>query len=133
MTLNDFMEVVRDTNRRAEDILDTANKEYARDDDKFNNFHVTAMILSNMNPRLKDIRAEDIALIFMLKHLFSVTKGVSLREGMEGRYLDLLNYIHLHHGITLDAQQQTDELHELENARQYAEAAVALSEENTGE
>ena len=102
------MDVVRELNTEAEDTLDTANKEYATDDDKFNNFHITANILREMNPRLAQIEAEDVAFIFMMKHLFSICKGVSLREDMRGRFKDCLNYIHLIHGLHVDKQKSVN-------------------------
>lgn len=105
MNLKDFMILVRDLNAEAEDTLDVANKEYATEESKFNNFELTASILREMNPRLKDIQPEDIAFIFMMKHLFSIAAGVSLREDMRGRYKDCLNYIHLHHGIWYEKKE----------------------------
>lgn len=106
MNLKDFMVLVKELNAEAEDTLDVANKEYATEESKFNNFALTASIISEMNPRLKDIQAEDIALIFMMKHLFSIAAGVSLREDMRGRYKDCLNYIHLHHGIWHEKREE---------------------------
>ena len=105
MNLKEFMVLVKGLNAEAEDTLDVANKEYATEESKFNNFELTAAILREMNPRLKDIEPEDIALIFMMKHLFSIAAGVSLREDMRGRYKDCLNYIHLHHGIWHEKRQ----------------------------
>ena len=107
MNLKDFMVLVKDLNAEAEDTLDVANKEYATEESKFNNFELTANIIREMNPRLKQIQAEDVALIFMMKHLFSIAAGVSLREDMRGRYKDCLNYIHLHHGIYQEKRQQS--------------------------
>jgi hypothetical protein len=109
MNLKDFMVIVKGLNEEAEDTLDVANSEYATDESKFNNFEITANILRAMNPRLSQIQPEDVALIFMMKHLFSIAKGVSLREDMRGRYKDCLNYIHLHHGIWNEKKQQSDE------------------------
>lgn len=110
MNLDDFMDLVREMNRDAEETLDTANKEYARDDDKFNNFEITAYILREVKPSLKNIQAEDIAFIFMMKHLFSIVKGVSLREDMRGRFKDCINYIHLIHGIHVDKKNAAEQL-----------------------
>jgi hypothetical protein len=115
MNLKDFMELVRELNKEAEKTLDTANSEYATNDSKFNNFEVTAQILRAMCPRLSEIQPEDIALIFMMKHLFSIAKGVSLREDMRGRYKDCLNYIHLHHGIWMENQDTSTSLGAVEN------------------
>lgn len=105
MNLTDFMSLVKQMNDDCEETLDQANKEYARDDDKFNNFEITAYILRNINPRLSEIQAEDIAFIFMMKHLFSIAKGVSIREEMYGRFKDCINYIHLIHGIHADRRE----------------------------
>jgi hypothetical protein len=110
MNLLDFMDHVQKMNKECEETLGTANKEYARDDDKFNNFEVTAYILRQINPRLAEIRSEDIAFIFMMKHLFSIAKGVSLREPMRGRFKDCHNYLHLIHGIHEDMKDSHEKL-----------------------
>lgn len=102
------MTLVEEMNDECEQTLDQANREYATDVDKFNNFHVTAFILREINPRLKDIQAEDIAFIFMVKHLFSIAKGVSIREDMRGRFKDCINYIHLIHGIHVDKKEDIE-------------------------
>ena len=119
MNLKDFMHLVKSLNEEAEDTLDVANSEYATDESKFNNFEITASICRGLNERLSQIQAEDIALIFMMKHLFSIAKGVSLREDMRGRYKDCLNYIHLHHGIWHErkeaAKLMEDSINELED------------------
>lgn len=109
MNLQDFMGLVKELNLEAEDTLDIANSEYATNESKFNNFELTATVVRGMNERLANIQAEDIALIFMMKHLFSIAKGVSLREDMRGRYKDCLNYIHLHHGIWHEKKEAAKE------------------------
>ena len=111
------MILVKELNTEAEDTLDVANKEYATEESKFNNFELTASILREMNPRLKEIQPEDIALIFMMKHLFSIAAGISLREDMRGRYKDCLNYIHLHHGIYQEKRQQTQKVEIFEQVK----------------
>ena len=100
MNLADFIDVVDGLFAECRDTLNVANNEYATEVNKFNNFHVTAMICREMNPRLKDIEGEDIAFIFLMKHLFSIAAGISIREPMRGRYKDLINYIFIHFGIT---------------------------------
>ena len=78
------------TEKRSE-ILIQANKEYAADDNKFENFELLAQIM-RLNPRLKEILPEDIGMIYRLKHIIAQIKDVSIREGMEGRIIDDLNY-----------------------------------------
>lgn len=106
MNLKQFGELVKDMNHQCEQTLIEANLEYATDEDKFNNFHVTAFVLREINPRLKEIQPEDIAFIFMMKHLFSIAKGVSIREDMTGRFKDCINYLHLIHGIHSDKSEE---------------------------
>lgn len=113
MDLQTFMTFVRETNKRCEETLRTANREYATEEDKFSNFHVTASILREINPRLKEIKSEDIAFIFMMKHLFSIAKGISLRESLQGRFDDCHNYLHLIHGIHVDKKpEEIQAIHE---------------------
>lgn len=73
------------------EILTQANQEYGADDNKFENFELLAMLM-RLNPRLKEILPEDVGWIFRLKHIIAQIKNVSIREGMEGRIIDDLNY-----------------------------------------
>ena len=109
MNLQDFMEKVRELDEISHGILFTANDEYSKKENLFSNFEVTAMIVREINPRLQDIRSEDIALVFAIKHFISIGKEVTKREPMENRYADLINYIRLHYGLYLQGNETGEE------------------------
>lgn len=104
MTLQDFLALVDEFDAKCYDTLNVANQEYAHADEKFSNFHTIATLLRCI-PRLKSIEPQDVAMVFMMKHLISIMGGVSLREDMSGRYVDVVNYLKLHYGIHLEAQK----------------------------
>jgi hypothetical protein len=99
MNLKEFIELIQKFDEKSLEIMGIANIEYANDSNKFSNFDITAAILREINPRLAEMRPEDVALVFLIKHLLTIAKGESLREDMEGRYHDEVNYTKLHYGM----------------------------------
>lgn len=73
------------------DIMYKADAEYATPQDKFANFKAQAL-MENRTP-------EQVAITFMLKHVRSLVNGVSIREPMEGRICDIINYVLLIGGM----------------------------------
>lgn len=90
-------------------IMEQANAEYASDADKFENFKTIAAFLGTVNPRLAQLQPEDVALIYFMKHLSSIIKGISNRESMDGRYADAINYLLLHRGIVGERERDKPE------------------------
>lgn len=103
MNLKDFLSLIDAFDTKCYDTLAIANKEYAHEDEKFNNFMTIAGLL-RCNPRLKEIQPQDVALVFLMKHLVSIMGGVSIREDMSGRYVDVCNYLKLHYGMHIESQ-----------------------------
>lgn len=99
MTQAEFMAFFRRLTAECGGIMEQANQEYASDEEKFDNFVGIAEFFKRFNPRLKDITPHDVAGIYFLKHFISITKGISKREGMEGRYKDAINYQYLMAGM----------------------------------
>lgn len=71
---------------------EVAAKEYATDGDFAFNFKTISNWLQS-NPRLKECQPVDVAAVYMAKHLFSIIRGVSLREDLTGRFTDVHNYL----------------------------------------
>lgn len=92
MTEKDFNVWSRALTDQAFEIMAKANQEYASEEGKFDNFQGIAEFCRRFNPRLKDITPQDVAWVYALKHIISVMKGISLREDLEGRVIDILNY-----------------------------------------
>ncbi len=105
MNLQDFMGLIERFDDTCNTTLGIANKEYALEEEKFNNFKTIATIL-RCTPRLKDIEPQDVALVFLMKHLISIMGGISIREDMRGRYVDVVNYMKLHYGMHVEASQK---------------------------
>lgn len=108
MTYQDFAKLIEQFDKDCNATLQVANKEYANEDEKFNNFQVIATLLRLTSPRLRAIRPQDIALVFLMKHLISIVGEVSIREDMVGRYMDVANYIKLHYGMHIEGQSKKD-------------------------
>lgn len=89
---DEFLDYVSKTINKCYEILQQAKQEYASDDERFSNFIRTANELKR-NPRLKNIKGQDIGIIFLKKHLDSIFSGISLREDMQGRIVDAINYL----------------------------------------
>lgn len=62
-----------------------ANQEYGSDSDVLSHFKVAAEILLTTPQR--------ILCTHLVKHIVSISRGVSLREAMYGRILDAINYL----------------------------------------
>ena len=73
--------------RQAYAVLMNAEKEYASCSDSLENFHTVATMLS--------LPSRTVACVYLMKHVNSICKGVSLREGMRGRIVDAMNYLRL--------------------------------------
>jgi len=68
-------------------ILTDASKEYSSEVDRLDNFkRLGAMV---------GITPYQVACVFLLKHIDSITRNVSIREPMMGRFQDAANYIKL--------------------------------------
>lgn len=87
-----FLDYVNNTFEKCHKILQQAMQEYANEDERFSNFIRTANELKR-NPRLKDIKGRDIGVIFLKKHLDSIISGISIREDIQGRIVDAINYL----------------------------------------
>jgi hypothetical protein len=68
-------------------VLTEARQEYASDHDIFAGFCKIAEVCE-LTPR-------QVIVVLMTKHLLAIEKGVSLRESMRGRYIDVMNYLRL--------------------------------------
>lgn len=117
-----FIELCKDLDEKNYSIMEQASKEYANDTDKFANFKGIADFCKTFIPRLKDITPADVAFIYMMKHLISIMKGVSIRESMEGRHTDFQNYAKLLYGLWHEAAHE-DAPVEPQEARQPVLAA----------
>lgn len=130
-TLADFMAKVEERNREGEDILRIANDEYAENESKFNNFEVTAQIMCLLFPELAPVyKPIHSAAGFMIKHMISTCKGVSIREPMSGRFTDLRNYWHLIEGLTdeMGEDKKTAEQEEIFRQQRRENALAVLDE-----
>ena len=94
MNLAEFMKFREELNSNAEHVLVEADQEYAHELDKFYNFKEIAALLQN-----ERIGPYEVACIYFLKHVFSIVRGVSNREEMEGRFIDARNYTDLMAGL----------------------------------
>jgi hypothetical protein len=68
-------------------ILQDAEREYAAPDDRFQNFVAIGRIMG--------VTPHQVAGVYLMKHICAIIKGVSLREDMQGRYVDAMNYLRL--------------------------------------
>lgn len=80
-------------------IMEMADGEYASAADKFANFKWQA--------EAEGRTPEQVAITFLLKHIRSLVRGISIREPMEGRICDIINYVLLIHGMRLEAERDT--------------------------
>ena len=80
--------------------MDRADKEYATEDDKLSNFKRQA--------EMQGIEPLQVAVTFFLKHVFSIARGVSLREPMSGRIYDAINYLHLINALMLEVGDEAE-------------------------
>ena len=78
--------------------LTKAQKEYASGSDPFENFEVLGRVLG-LPPR-------KVLAVYLLKHVVSLVKGVSLREPLRGRIIDAIGYLKLL--AYMDYLEQTD-------------------------
>lgn len=96
---DEFAVFSQEIDQRSNKILVEANKEYASDEDKLENFKMLALLLKAYRPHLKDVSldilAEDVAWVYRLKHVIAQMKDVSVREDMLGRTIDDINYAKL--------------------------------------
>ena len=67
--------------------LKKAQEEYASCDNPFENFEVVGKILG-ISPR-------EVLAVYLLKHVISLVRGVSLREPLRGRVIDAIGYLKL--------------------------------------
>jgi hypothetical protein len=107
MTFDEFMEYCRSLDKQSEMTLLAANMEYATDENKFENFEGIADFMRRFNPRLSQITAVDVAMIYKLKHDISMMRG-SIREPMQNRVLDSLNYTKLIGGMLYEAEKHKE-------------------------
>ena len=80
-------------------IMERADLEYASDDDKFANFKWQA--------DAEGRTPEQVAITFFLKHVRALSRGVSIREPMEGRICDIINYALLIAGMRREQEEST--------------------------
>ena len=82
------------------DIMRAADAEYASETDKFANFKWQAEV-EGRTP-------EQVAITFLLKHVRALVRGISIREPMEGRICDIINYALLIAGIRAEEEPTTE-------------------------
>jgi hypothetical protein len=75
-----------------------AQEEYASSSNPFENFEVLGRLLG-ISPR-------QVLAVYLLKHVVSLVKGVSLREALRGRVIDAIGYLKLL--AYMDYLEQTD-------------------------
>jgi len=97
MQKEEFYAYTREIIGKCFDIMHKADEEYATPGDKFANFKAQAL-MENRTP-------EQVAITFLLKHVRSLVNGVSLREPMEGRICDIINYVLLIAGMREEASR----------------------------
>ena len=97
MRQDEFYQHTRDLFDRCLGIMTKADQEYASDHDKFANFRWQAEVEGRTS--------EQVAVTFMLKHIRSIAKGVSVREPMEDRICDAINYLFLIAGMRHEQAQ----------------------------
>lgn len=108
MDLEQFTAYGKAIDIKAWTILEQANAEYANAANKFQNFDEAANLLSKYVPELANIKPQHVAFIYFFKHLTSILNGVSIRENMDGRYIDAMNYLRLIMGMDeRDRQEAT--------------------------
>ena len=105
MNQEEFVTYAREITDKVIATMSLANKEYAREGDKFDNFNRIAAQLRR-NPDLANVTNVDVAKVYLLKHIDSLIGGVSLREPMEGRLIDIIAYVLLIGGMMQDADEQ---------------------------
>lgn len=101
MTPSEFYQFRDELNNEASQVMGVASDEYASEGDKFFNFKAVAEMLQS-----SAIGPYEVACIYALKHIFSIVRGVSKREGMRGRFIDARNYIDLLAGIWEELHQE---------------------------
>ena len=106
---NEFEALSKEIDKKGNEILIQANKEYASDEDKLENFKKVAELLKAYRPHLKDVPldvlAEDVAWVYRLKHVIAQMKDTSIREDMLGRTIDDINYAKLLAGLRKERLQ----------------------------
>ena len=122
MTNDEFIEFARQLDIEGFEILNKANKEYASEENKFDNFEGIADFMRRFNPRLAEMTAEDVGWIYRLKHIISQIKDVSLREDMRGREIDDLNYGRLIAGMRAERVAKDSEVRVTSGASQDSDA-----------
>ena len=78
--------------------LKKAQEEYASGSHPFENFEVLGRVLG--------IPPRKVLAVYLLKHVVSLVKGVSLREPLRGRIIDAIGYLKLL--AYMDYLEQTD-------------------------
>ena len=81
----DFQTYVVDLMNKAASVRSLASQEYAVPTDVLNNFKVVADVML--------LEPSEVLCVFLMKHIVSITRNVSLRESMEGRIIDAINYL----------------------------------------
>lgn len=92
-------------------VLLAANKEYADEQDKLSNFRRIREALKR-NPRMVDLMLSDVVRTFMAKHTDSIISGISIREPMRGRIVDLIGYAILLAAAEEEEGEPLDETYE---------------------
>lgn len=104
-----FYQYRRDLEARATEIMEQASSEYAAAGDKFFNFKQVGNML-RQNPLLQHLTETEaayiVACVYFLKHVFSMVRNVSVRENMEGRFIDARNYIDILAGLHKEASKE---------------------------
>ena len=87
MNQKEFYEFLREFDKTTNEILSMAALEYSSVADRLDNFKRLAAAVG--------ITPYQVGCVFLLKHIDSITRNVSIREGMAGRFHDAANYIKL--------------------------------------
>lgn len=127
MNLVQFESYCADVLHKVMETMRIANKEYARDEDKFDNFNRIAEQLRR-SKHLKNVTNVDVAKVYLLKHIDSLVKGVSIREPIEGRITDCIAYLLLMGGMMFEATSKAAPQPIEENADNYQEMGEHTTE-----
>jgi hypothetical protein len=98
MNYEEFNVFCQQLDKDSYDVMDKAKQEYASNAQRFSNFDHASQRLRR-NPRLTYIKPSDVALVFLDKHIDSLMSGISLREDIRGRIIDIINYMKLYAGM----------------------------------
>ena len=90
-TSEDFVRFQRELVEEAGELFEEANREYSDDDQWTSNFDFVTLFM-RMGGH-EEFRPRDAAFTYLMKSVFSISRGHSTRQSMRSRYLDAMNYL----------------------------------------